>query len=533
MLLAAQPVAAAVEVRSERFLVVAETDSATAVQAASQLEATAGRLAGLGFGLRRPDLPVTVLIFTSQDQLARFQSRTQARAFAATAEDSHFIAIAWNAPGSPWLALAHEYAHLASDDGTMPAWFREGLADYLSLQREAGAAPITPTNSITGLRSKPWLGIRDLLDVQDGSAVYDHELFYVQSWLAVSWLASQPGAIPRRLEFRPIYDQLALEGSAAVEVQLRAYMARLALQEPAPEALPEPLPGLTPRDLTEYEWQAWKLELLRAIRGNPAAEAELLALESSQPQLPLVQAALGALAIERGRFDEAEDRLRAASADEHASALTQQRYALMLLRPNGERPAPRAETAIRHALRALKLAPGKPEFLRTLAQASIVAGHWSGAAQVLLELQAKQGWDATAGEDFRELLRSRGQRLKEIDSPRIAPPPPPPAALEFAQARLAPLREPHDYAWPPPDTRIYAGRIAHVECSSGQKRIIMQNPLFRIEFVESPKQPAKLHHPPLKWKTIPCGAYGWIVNIAYIPYRGKGALKGEARAIIF
>jgi hypothetical protein len=99
------------------------------------------------------------------------------------------------------------------------------------------------------------------------------------------------------------------------------------------------------------------------------------------------------------------------------------------------------------------------------------------------------------------------------------------------------LRQPHDYPhdhpWPPPDTWIYAGRIARVECWSGQKRIVMQNPLFRIEFVESPKQPAKLHHPPLKWKTIPCGTRGWIVNIAYIPYRGKGALKGEARAIIF
>jgi tetratricopeptide (TPR) repeat protein len=283
----------------------------------------------------------------------------------------------------------------------------------------------------------------------------------------------------------------------------------------------------------EYEWQAWKLELLRAMSGNSAAEPELLALASSQPQLPLVQAALGALAIERGRFDEAEDRLRAASADDHASALTLQRYALMLLRPNGEAPAPRAETAIRHALRALKMVPGKPEFLRTLAQASTVAGHWSRAAHVLLDLQAKQGWDATAGEDFQELLRSRGQRLREIDSPRIAPPAPTHAVPEFARARLAPLREPHDYAWPPPDTQIYAGRIARVECSSGQKRIIMQNPLFRIEFVESPKQPAKLHHPPLKWKTIPCGTYGWNVNIAYIPYRGKGALVGEARAILF
>jgi len=532
ILMAAQPLAAAVEVRSERFRVIANTDSATAVQAASHLEATADQLAKLGFHLRRPDLPVTVLLYNSQDQLAPFQSRTQTRAFAATAEDSHFIAIAWDALGSPWLALAHEYAHLASDKATMPPWFREGLADHLSLQREAGAAPISSTNSINGLRSKPWLGIRDMLDARDGSTAYDHQLFHAQSWLAVSWLASQPDAIPRRLEFRPIYDQLAIEGSAAVEVQLRVYMARLALEEPVREALPETLRGLKPRDLDEYEWQAWELELLRGMKGNSAAEPELLALESLQPQLPLVQAALGALAIERGRFDEAEDRLRAASADDQASALTHQRYALMLLRPTGEAPAPRAETAIRHGLRALKMAPGTPEFLRTLAQASIVAGHWSRAAQVLLDLQAKQGWDATAREDFRELLRSRGQRLREVDSPRIRPLAPPPVP-EFAKARLAPLRQPHDYPWPPPDTQIYSGRIASVNCSSGQKLIVMQNPLFRIEFVELAKQPAKLHRPPLKRKVIPCGTRGWNVSIAYIPYRGRGSLAGEARAILF
>lgn len=531
--MAAQPAAAAVEVRSERFRVVGEADAATIVRAASHLEATADRFAEMGFRLRRPDLPVTVLVFSAQGQLARFQGRTHARAFTATAEDSHFIAIAWNAPGSPWLALAHEYAHLASDDGTMPPWFREGLADYLSFEGKAGTVPTTPTNAITALRTKPWLAIGDWLDAQDGSAAHRHELFYAQSWLAVSWLASQPGAVPRRLEPRQIYDQLALGGSAAVEVQLRAHMARLALEEPAPETAPQPLPELAPRELDEREWQAWQLELLRGMKGNSAAEAELLALESSWPQSPLVQAALGALAIERGRFDEAEDRLRAASADADASALTCHRYALLLLRPAGEAPAPRAQTAIGHAQRALEIVPGKPEFLRTLAQANVVAGHWNRASQVLLDLQAKQGWDAVAAEDFRELLRRRGQHLRAVASPRIGPPAPPAALYEVAKAPLAPLRGPRDWPWPPPDTLIYGGRIAGVDCSSGQKRIIMDSPLFRIEFVESPKQPAKLHRPPLQWKTIPCGARGWRVNIAYIPSRGKGAPTGEARAILF
>ncbi len=131
--------------------------------------------------------------------------------------------------------------------------------------------------------------MRDLLDAQDGSAARDHELFYAQSWLA-----SQPGAIRRRLEPRQIYDHFALEGSAAMEVQLRSYLTQLTIQEPAPQPSPELLPGLAARELEEYEWQTWQLELLRGMKGNSAAEPELLTLESSHPQSPFIQAALGA-----------------------------------------------------------------------------------------------------------------------------------------------------------------------------------------------------------------------------------------------
>jgi hypothetical protein len=534
---------AAVEVRSKRFHIVGDADVATAVQAASHLEATADRLAGAGFHLRRPDLPVTAIILADREQLLRFQTRSHATAFAATAEDRQFIVVTRDAPQGLWLGLAHEYAHLASDDRTMPPWFREGLAEYLSLQRDFAAAPIAPTNAIEALHSKPWLAIGEVLNSQDGSAAHAHELFYAQSWLAVSWLAAQPGAVLRRLEPRPIYDQLALGGPAAVEVQLRAHLGSLRVQRQRPDELPPLLPELLAREVDEPEWRAWQLELLRGMKGNAAVEADLLALESSHPGEPLVQAALGALAIERGRFDEAEDRLRIAAGDASASALTRHRYALLLLRPTADAPGPRAEKAIRQEEQALTVVPGKPEFLRTLAQANAVAGHWSRGAEVLLDLQAKQGWDAVAAEDFRELLRRRGQYLRAIDAPQIEAdmvqasaeigPPEPLTVPKFVETPLAPLRQPHDWPWPPPDTLIYGGRIAGVVCSAGQKRIIMDNPLFRVEFIESPKQPVKLHRPPLKWKSIPCGSRGWQVNIAYVPYKRKGALTGEARAILF
>lgn len=529
-LLLVQLASAAVEVRSERFHVVTDLDNSIALRAASYLEETAARLDNLGFHLKRPELPVSVFIFEREADLVRFRGQSRARAFAATSEDRLFIVLAWNAAGSPWLALAHEYAHLATDDGQLP-WFREGLADFLSLQREPGVPPISPANLITGLISKAWLPFADLLDAQDGSVAQKHELFYAQSWLTVSWLAAQQDAPISQLDPQILLNKLATEGSAAVEFQLRAHAMQLRLQ---PQILVPAITvrsGLSSKVLSEEDWQAWRLELFRCMFGNMLAEPSLLSFEAAHPQSPLVQAALGALAIERGRYDEAEGYLRIAAEDPHASALTHYRYALMLLRPRPDR-GDRAQMAIRHAQQALRIVPRRPEFLRTLGHAFVAAGEWSQAAQILVHLLSQSEWRETAEGDFAELERSRWQRMHQTSAPislattqRFLP--------AFAYSEIAALREPHNYPWPPPDTQIMIGKIARVDCSSGEKLIIMQHPLFLIQFIELPKQPAKLHRPPLKWKTIPCGAYGWNVNIAYVPYSNRGPLKGEVRAILF
>ncbi len=258
----------------------------------------------------------------------------------------------------------------------------------------------------------------------------------------------------------------------------------------------------------------------------------MMELEAERPEGALVQAALGALALERGRLQEAEEHLSKAVRNPRATALTHHRYALMLLNPSDTDPRERAELSADHAARAASLAPSEPQFARTLAHANIAAGKWEEAADALRGLLREPEWSETAARDFAELERNRWQQIWQTSRPVVAAASPD-TDFAFSHAPLEPLREPHDYPWPPPDTQIMVGRIDYVDCSSGEKIIRMYHPLFDIRFVEKSNQPAKLHHPPLKWETLPCGTKGWSVNIAYKPYRGRGSLRGEARAILF
>lgn len=531
-LIFAQLSTAAVEVRSGRFAVIADTGPAFATQVASHLETTADRLAELGFAVSRRELPITVFVFDTTAEFEQYQSNSSGRAFAVTTNDRLIIALDSSAPGDPWIALAHEYGHLVTDDRTLMPWFREGMAEFLALQLPYGNPPISTPAVIAALLSRPWLSSADWLGASDQSADVRHELFYAQSWLAISWLASTQKTPLRQLEPAHLEEQISTYGLDAVLLQLRAHAAQLALEPEVASVTPLIRSDFATRSLSELEHVAWRAELHRSVHGNSASEALLLTLASNEAPPPLVHAGLAALAIERGQLASAEGHLRTAVTDPNATALTRHRYALMLLRPSGDAPDARARLAARHTTQALDQVPEHPEFVRTLAQALVVAGEWDTAVASLSQLRSTPGWAQAASDDFRELVRRRWQRMYQVDAPRI-PVEPWVSDTTFAQAPLAPLRPRHDYPWPPPGTSIMAGRIAGVTCSDNQKLIVMKNALFQIHFVEPSNQPAKLHHPPLKWKTIPCGTSGWLVNIAYIPYRGRGALKGEVRAILF
>ncbi len=218
------------EVISERFHVVADLDADTARRIATHLELTADTLESLGFYVRQPELPVSVIVFDGEEEFGAYRVGTDARAFAAYSEDRLYIAIAWNAPGDPWQALSHEWAHLTTDFKALPPWFREGLADHLSLARGDGLEPVTPTNLVNALLSKYWLPIDQLLRAGDEDAARRHEQFYPQSWLAVSWLAETEGLPVREITPYMLQGRLLASGMHELEVQLRAYASELQLR---------------------------------------------------------------------------------------------------------------------------------------------------------------------------------------------------------------------------------------------------------------------------------------------------------------
>jgi hypothetical protein len=78
---------------------------------------------------------------------------------------------------------------------------------------------------------------------------------------------------------------------------------------------------------------------------------------------------------------------------------------------------------------------------------------------------------------------------------------------------------------------LLAGRIGGVECDAGKKIVIVNSPLFRTRLLIDDQ--ARLYYPPLKWRELPCGTRGWVVNAAYRPVAGMDGARGILVALVF
>ncbi len=539
-LLFALPLTAQYEARTPEFRVVSWAGPEVAQQAATQLERSAALFARLGYRRLEQRLPLTVLLLPGMADLASYLQSPQrpdaSRGLSFIGRDGAYIVLAWEAPGSPWTALAHEYAHLADPERDGAAWFREGFAEYLSLLRpdengepRATAAP----HHIRELVSGEWIPLDELLSAAHRGDVFRRPLFYAQSWLIVDWLASQSSSSVglREAAFRERSTSL---GPAAVEVQLRAHASKLELAEAVLEPAPEPA-ALAVRPLEAWEEPFWRAELFRALERWDDAELRFDALAADYPRLRTLQASRGALAMDLGRYDEAEELLGLAVQAPDAAWRTHHRYALLLLRHGGGEPRLRAEKATIHAELALAPSLADPNVRLTLAQARMAAERWNEAARALRSLASEPGWSGRAAAEYRELLRRRQQATMDTPRPALA------ASEQEADATLSamfpviPLPQPPRAAWPPPGTRVLSGKIAAVNClAGGDKVVVLENPLFSFRFREPAERPARLIFPPLQWSSLPCGTYGWPVNIAYRPHRrGTDGTRGELVAVLF
>ena len=564
---------AAWECRTEHFRVISEPGPEVAQTAAARLEAVRRNLSSLGLPPPERSAPVLVLVFADRGSLEPYASADSrgpalTRGLSLIGQERLWIAVGWETPRGMLSNLAHEYAHLVRQDSSDPLWFREGLAEYVA------RLPLGGTNQAASgqyhprlLREHTWTGWREFLAADRMSAAFARPNFYSQAWLAVHWLAARGSGIgqaqPAELE-----SLVRAHGSEWVDAQLRAYLEELAPESPAHQQdMPESAESagwaqpLEVRLAQGWEFPYWKAEFHRELDHWGLAQPALEALEWEYPEVPEPSAALGALAIAQGRYELAEQKLRAAVQKGSRSPHTHHRFSLMLLRPpesgrkeaGGADPAAAADRVARavwHARQARIADPREPRYLLGEAQALLVAGHWDSAARLLLELQNDfPGWSERSQVEFAELLRRRQQVVRNVPPPRMASNTPlsggtaaPLPALVAGWLSPAPPHVPKPgpppraetkLIWPPPGTVLLYGYINGVECRESEKIVTVRTPRFTIELRESAASPAKLYHPPSRWTELPCGLRGREVNVVYRPLPAGGEVRGELVAVVF
>jgi hypothetical protein len=572
---------AAWECRTEHFRVISEAGPEAAQAAAAHLEGLRRRFAALGLPL--PEAgggPVIVLVFAARQSLfpyAPADSRDPAltRGLSLPGQERNWIAVVWETAASLPATLAHEYAHLTRRDLSDPLWLREGLAEYAAGWPadgvDAGLRPVA-WGHLRLLREQAWSGWGELLAAHRRSAAYALPVFYSQAWLAVHWLAAQ-GISPALMQADDLESLLRSRGEAWVDAQLRAYLEQLATENSPPrergghqagghesgEGASAELP-LLPEVRPAEGWVLpyWKAEWHRELDHWDEAEPALEALERDYPLVPEPSEALGALLIAQGRYELAEQKLRAAVRKGSRAPATHHRYSLMLLRPleSGESPAgveggaaveDRVAQAVWHARLAREAVPAEPRYVLGEAQALLVAGQWEPAARLLRELRDHPGWAGRSEVEFAELLRRRQQVMRRVPAPEMAAEQrsparsAPPAALVAAWRNAVPPRVPKPkparvepgFTWPPPGTVLLYGYIQGVECRASEKIVTVRTPRFTIELRENAASPAKLYHPPSRWTELPCGLRGREVNVVYRPLLAGGEVRGELVAVVF
>src|SRR5258708_6221526 len=196
-------------------------------------------------------LPMTILAFRDDKSyyqlapLVHIQGQTQAQpigvpGFFLPGEDQNFIALNLSEP-DPWLAVAHNFAHMLLNDNYPPAqgWFDEGLAEYFSSIRvddkrvEIGGDPELHTSSTTDLLdnqhethppksltellgAQVWLSLSDLFTMKHDTSGYSegthHTLYYAESWMVMHYLLHE-----KKLPETGTYFDLILNQHAPVE----------------------------------------------------------------------------------------------------------------------------------------------------------------------------------------------------------------------------------------------------------------------------------------------------------------------------
>ena len=546
---------AAIEVVTPNFQLVATVDDRTAIRAARYLETLDRRFRAMGFHpAALPSPRVRVLLVSDIAELEPYDRRAAGmepkRGLFVAGIDRAWIASAQHAPGDPWTALAHEYVHRVFAAADLPRWLGEGAAEYLSRMKLVnGVAEFGFFDELDrqALRGEPWIRLESLLEGPARSMAQGPD-FRLQSRLLVHWLATE-GFDLRRMDRTLMEAHIAQVGAAAVETAMRGLLAgwplptRFAFGE-----IESARDAFQTREMTAAELQFVRADLLRETGQLSAARRELVSLGRRFPDHPEPFESLGALEMDRRRYETAERAFAAAVHNGSQDARTHYRYSLLLQRPLEGGDSGRAGAGVRHAEIARGLDPTQPLFLLTEGQARMAAGQWVRAARLLAELAERPAWGARARIELAELRRGRQQqwttmgrelapRLEEnfrpapgtrevhaVTAPALSPVPQP-APPRVVEAAPPP--------WPPPGTVLIYGHIRDVECRAGEKIVTLRTPRYTVKLREPAGRPATLYDKPKRLRGLECGTKGWEVNAVFKMLRGDPEVRGELVGVVF
>jgi hypothetical protein len=264
--------------------------------------------------------------------------------------------------------LQHELMHLIVADlaGEVPAWLDEGLAEFWSTAERRPDGVMVGATLGSHLRvleyANRWIPWTQLQSVPRGR--YDLAgapvgVFYAQSWLAVHFLLTAPGAADNVL---PSQEAVA----ALSDATLRGYAAAPRAQVRLRSKLSSPVTGAaTVEPLTPLEADARRAAVL--VFGERQAEAERLvrAVLERQPSHVLGLRTMGLVAFLGNRPEEAREWLRRSLAEDDSDYLSHYYYAVLM--------AENQTVAVRHLERSLELRPGLAEAERRLKEIRVVA----------------------------------------------------------------------------------------------------------------------------------------------------------------
>ena len=370
----------------------------------------------------------------------------------------------------------HLYAHLLSGPLTRwPAWWREGLAEFLSTA-EFGNSKVrlgqAPERHLAYLRTHPPLPLGELFRVDRNSLSYDEGTksgpFYATSWLLVHKLLIKSGL--KHLVGASEFHRLLSGGNDPQQALLKAFQTDATALDAELKQTARSFAFHAVQENLELAWDAQKASttqlappqvqaylgdlLYRSLRETEAEDwfNKAIALD---PQLPLPYEGLGWLRIHQNRRREAAEYFKQANQYGSKNALSYYYHAEMLLqdlskdtdnailadsarrdletavelRPNfaaGHYSLAHLilmlgrgfEEGIPHAEKAIRLEPGKPQYVLALVGLLFYSKRFSearAALEPLLKAETGDGYKSAA-ESLRNMIEESISRKRSLDA---------------------------------------------------------------------------------------------------------------------